>query len=107
METETKPKKGSAAMGNQEARVPRLGPVQGTLGGRAAVRPGEAAGDPGGWAEGEDGQTGGRWSGRPGRCGLAHLPGWDTPRPYHHRCQQRAIPTPGAVVRGREGLGTP
>ena len=34
-------------MGNQEARVPRLGPVQGTLGGRAAVRPGEAAGDRG------------------------------------------------------------
>ena len=47
VETETKPKKGSAAMGNQEACVPRLGPVQGTLGGGAAVHPGEAAGDRG------------------------------------------------------------
>lgn len=48
VETKTKPKKGSAAMGNQEARAPGLGPVQGALGGGAAVRPGEAGGDRGG-----------------------------------------------------------
>ena len=45
---QNKTQKGSAAMGNQEARVPGLGPVQGALGGGAAVRPGEAGGDRGG-----------------------------------------------------------
>ena len=48
METETKPRKGSTAMGDQEARVPRLGPIPGALGGGGvAVCPGEAGGDQG------------------------------------------------------------
>lgn len=47
VETETKPKKGSTAMGDQEARVPRLGPIPGALGAGVAVCPGEAGGDQG------------------------------------------------------------
>lgn len=107
VETETKPKKGSAAMGNQEARVPRLGPIQGTLGGGAAVHPGEAAGDWGAGLRVRTARQADAGQVAPGGAGWPACQVGTHPEPDHHRCQQRASPTPGAVVHGRGGLGTP
>lgn len=62
-------------MGNQEAHVTKLGPVQDVLGREAAKYAREKLGF--GWALGEEGQPGGYrpWSGSPGRRGLAGAAG--------------------------------
>ena len=80
METETKPRKGSTAMGDQEARVPRLAPIPGALGGGWGgwLSARERLAETRAWAEGKGRQPGRRWSGHSGRCRLARLPGWDT-----------------------------
>lgn len=67
METKTNPKKGLTAMGNQEAHVTKLGPVQDALGREATKYAREKLGF--GRALDEEGQPGGYqpWSGSPRR----------------------------------------
>lgn len=108
VETETKPKKGSTAMGDQEARVPRLGPVQGVLGRGVAVCPGEAGGDRGAGlrvraaSQADAGQV------APGGAGWPACQAGTLPDPDLHRCRQRASPPlRPRWVRGTGGLGAP
>ena len=93
METKTKPRKGLTTVGNQEAHVTKLGPVQDALGREATKYAREKLGF--GRALGQEGQPGGyrAWSGSPGRRGLAGAAG-RAGLPARLAWQLRATPDP-------------